>query len=122
MELLIMGMFLDQKIMDFFQTFFSIIIIGIDHGKWCVDHIFAAQQRLSGSPRLFTSFRNRKTVRKIGKALKDIFHFGNLFDALTDDVAEIFFNVFADDKDDFVKACLNGIIDGIITSAVFFIK
>ena len=45
---------------------------------------------------------------------RNLFVFDYLFNAVTNPLFEIFFNVFANDKDQLIKSSLDGIMNGII--------
>ena len=105
--------------MDFYKCFFSIIVICIDHCKRLFYNIFACKDCLTGSPRFFPSFRNRKSMWNIRHFLKCItdlhtFRRAKLFHTISDCFSEIFLNIFTDDKYDLIKSSLYRIMNRII--------
>ena len=95
--------------------FLAIIIICVYNEKWAVNHISAAQDSLSRSPRLcpvrkfFSEFR-----RDIFHFLICIRYFCYLLDPSSDHLSEIFLQISSDHKDHFIKPCLQCIIDRIV--------
>ena len=114
MENSIVRLFLDQIIMDFHIGFLTIIIIRINYHKRLIQNSFCCKYSLTGSPRFGTVCRFLKSSRKIFQRLKCIFYLRDLFDPLPDYTAELLFQIFTNDKYNFIKPCLQSIMNGII--------
>ena len=110
----IFGLSGNEELMDFFEAFFSIVVIGIDHGEGNVQGLAAGKDSLAGSPWFFAIFRAGEAFREVMHILKYIGNVCNLLHTVSDDRAEFVFDVFSDDKNDLVKTGFQGIMDGII--------
>ena len=107
--------FIYKEIMQLHKRFFSIIIIRIDHNERFFHHIFTAQYRLAGSPRLLPLFCKLLILTwNIGNLLIYIDNFHLFGNAVTDHRLEFFFNIPTDNEDNFVKTGFFRIIDRII--------
>ena len=100
--------------MDFFEAFFSIVVIGVDDGEGNVQGLAAGENSLTGSPGFFAVFRAGEAFRQVVHILEDIGNVGDLLHAVSDDSAEFFLDVFADDEDNLVKTGFQSVMDGII--------
>ena len=110
----VLRMILHKIIMNLHICFFAIVIVRVDHHERLVQYLLRRQHRLAGSPGLRPVRRFCESLRQLLKRLERIFHFRDLLDPVADHTTEFFFNIFADNKDDFVEPCFQGVVDGII--------
>ena len=100
--------------MDDLKAFFSVVVIGIDDKERFLDQISRRKNRLTGSPRFFSTFRNRKTFREIIHLLVRILDRSDLLDPVSDDLLKIFLQIFSDDKNNFIKTRFQSVMDRIV--------
>ena len=107
--------------MNLTEALFSVVVIGVDYDEGFPNQIFGRQHRLSGAPRFGAAFR--QLSRDIADILEGVVHFhaalsADGFDSVSDNFSEIRFDILSDDKNNFVKAGFDGIVDGIIHNDV----
>lgn len=107
--------------MDPAESLFAVVVIGVDHDEGFPNQIFGRQHRLSGAPGFGAAFR--QLSRDIADILEGVVHFhaalsADGFDSVSDNFSEIRFDILSDDKNNFVKAGFDGIVDGIIHNDV----
>ena len=110
----ILGLFGNEELMDFSEAFFSVVVIGVDHGEGDAKGLAAGKDSLAGSPWFFAVFRAGEAFRKVMHVLEHIRNVCKLLHTVSDNGTEFVFDVFSDDKNDLVKAGFQGIVDGII--------
>ncbi len=98
------------------KGFFSIIIVGIDNKKRFLDQIAANHDGMSRSPGFFALRRAAKAGRQLVKLLEGIFHLAKSLHATADNLLKISLQILSDDKYNFIKARLQGIVNGIINN------
>ena len=96
-----------RTIIDRLERGFSIVIIRVDHRKRSVDHLAAAENRMTGSPWFDASLRNLKSIRKAVIFLIHILHLHMLFHAVSDMFLKLFLNRFLDNKYDLFESSLD---------------
>ena len=109
-----------QTIIDRLERRFSIVIIRVDHRKRSVDHLAAAENRMTGSPRFDASLRNLKSIRKTVIFLIHILHLHVLFHAVSDMFLKLFLNRFLDNKYDLFESSLDCVEDRKIDDQISF--
>ena len=92
--------------MDFSKSFFAIIVVCIDHQERFLNRLFSRQNCLAGSPGLCSVFRAGKSLRQILQILIYISYFCNFFYFIANNLFKFFFNIFADNKNYFIKSRL----------------
>ena len=92
-----------QKIIQQAVAVTPIIIVRIDDGKRPLDHVAAAQHRMTGTPRLYPSLRHRVASRQLIQLLVHILHRHMPGDPVADVLAERFLDGVLDDKHHLAK-------------------
>ena len=100
--------------MDPLKALFSIVIVCIDHQERTVNQPLYHQNSLTGSPGFFAALRHKIALWKSVQLLIGINNRDLLGNAVSDNLLKILFQIFTDNKYDFVKSGLNGVMDRII--------
>ena len=104
----------NETVMDFLKTFFPVVIVCIDDDERLLHEILCRKKGLSGSPGFHSSCRNAEAFRQIVQFLIGILHLHRLLDAAADDAAEIRVQIPADNKDDFIEARFQRVVNRIV--------
>ena len=99
---------------QYLEGFTSIIVIGIDNCKWLMNHIFAHEYGMIGSPRFLASFGYCKSRRQIVQILKDEFNRDAVRVFENNLIAKVLFEDTTDNKDYLTETCLDGIVDRVV--------
>ena len=113
------GVVLLQKVVQRHIRLLAVVVVGVDDGKGLVQDVAAGQHRLAGAPGFGAACGQGGARRQVVQRLVGVGHLhaqagADLLDAVADDLAERLLNVAADDKDDLVKAGLDGVVDGVV--------
>ena len=106
-----------EIIVEFSVNALAVVIVGIDHREGGIDVLPGCQHRLAGTPGLCTALRqNAGNIRQGLEAVAHLNAMGgaHFFDPVSDDLPEVFFNIPADDKHNFIESRLNGVVNGIV--------
>ena len=113
-----------QIIMYCTKSFFSVIIICIDHNKRSSQYIFCRQYCLTCTPWFCTSLR--QNPRNIINVLKSIIYSYCIFsadslDPIPDNLFKFLLNILTDDKNHLVESGLDCVMDRVIHDNVILL-
>jgi len=106
-----------QIVVDLPVDALAVIVVGVDDGKGTVDMVLCGQNGLTGAPGLAAALGKgtgdlRQRLEAVGDLYTGLGTHG--LNAVADDFPEVLFDVPADNEYDLLKACGDGIMDGVI--------
>ena len=104
MSLRRIGLRRSEKIVQLDESVPAVEIVRVDYSERFIDDSGRRKHRVTGSPRLGASLRNRKSGRQILQLLESISHLEGIFDPLSHRLAEDFVIFFLNNKYDLVEA------------------
>ncbi len=103
--------------MNLLESLFAVIIIGIDNAERAINLVLSGKNCLTCAPRLGSSlWEFTRNIVKILESVSYLYAVGgaNALNSVSDSLTEILFDVFSDNEYDFIEACLDCIVNGIV--------
>ena len=94
------------------ESISAIEVVGVDNGEAVVENFLAAEESVSGTPRLYAVSGNLISGNEGVETLEYIFNLNFIFNSLTYGFLEDFIVFLLDNENDSVKACLDCIVNG----------
>ena len=105
---------LDEVGGDFFEGIAAVEVVGIDHEEGFGDDGLGGENGVGGAPGFGAAFGNGEGGGEVVEVLEGVFDVDSVGKAGADLVAELGFEIAADDEDDFAEASADGIEDGVV--------
>ena len=103
-----------QIVVDLLEGFGAVVVVGVDHGEGCVDHITGGQDGMAGAPGLGAAFRHGIALRQVVQVLIGIAHVHNFGQPVADGFLEGVLDLVLDDEHDGLKARAACVVSGIV--------
>ena len=106
-----------EIIVDLLIDALAVVIVGVDDGEGGINELLGGKHGLTGAPGFGPSFgQGAGDVRQGLEAVAYLYTVGKAerLDPIADDLPEIFLDILADNKENLVKSCLDGVVDGVI--------
>lgn len=89
-------------------------VVAVEHGEGFFDHVLSHHHGVVRTPRLLAVGGAGETFRKCVERLEDEFAGDLVLVFGEDDLAEIVFEIFADNKHEFTEAGVDGVVDRVV--------
>ena len=108
-----------QKVVQLDKSLFAVVVVGVDNGERLLDDALAGQHSLAGAPGLAAALGHGVPGGNVLQRLERVVDLNaqlgaDFLDAVADGLFESVLDIVADDKDDFVKPGLDGVMNGIV--------
>ena len=103
-----------QIVVDGLKALWAVVVIGVNHRERAVNQVACRQNGVGSAPGLYPAFRNRVALWYVIQLLIGVFHIDDPGQPVADGCFKGVLDFVLDHKNNGLKACPPGIIDGVV--------